>query len=214
MNYLEIVDKIGMNNLYLFIKNLFVISIHKYEKNWLLNFVAYTYKKRTFFNISTIQFHILKSLCDKVFANDSEENYSNYFDEVKEEICNLKKIKYQIELNDINVQFSLMQYNIINNKMLSFRKESKIQEIKTKLLDYMRNYYYSFNYVSSKKVLERKLINSIIVSLLKNHYDKFERVEINENIINSIQKELSAILRYLGNSSEHELLISKISNQI
>ena len=211
LNYLEIVDKIGMNNIYLFLHNLFIISIDKYDKNWLLNFVTYIYKRRTVFNISTIQFHILSNLCDKVFVDGSSDNY---FDEVKEEICDLKKIKYQIELNNINSQYSLMQYSIINNKMLSFRKESKIKEIKNKLLDYIRNYYYSFNYVSSKKVLERKLINSIIVSLLKNHNDKFQKVEISENIINSIQKELSGILRYLGNSSEHNLLYNKISNQI
>ena len=200
-----------MNNIYLFLHNLFIISIDKYDKNWLLNFVTYIYKRRTVFNISSIQFHILSNLCDKVFVDGSSDNY---FDEVKEEIYDLKKIKYQIELNNINSQYSLMQYNIINNKMISFRKESKIKEIKTKLLDYIGNYYYSFNYVSSKKVLERKLINSIIVSLLKNHHDKFQKVEISENIINSIQKELSDILKYLGNSSEHNLLYNKISNQI
>ena len=74
-----------------------------------------------------------------------------------------------------------LKFDVSYNKLLAFRSETKIKEIKEKLEENLRNYCHSYQYVSSKKVLERKLINSIIFIILKNHYNLFNGVKLNEN---------------------------------
>lgn len=61
LSYFEIIAKLQMNNLYLFLKNIFIISLYNYEKNWLLNYVVNIYKNKACFNIPEIQFYILTS---------------------------------------------------------------------------------------------------------------------------------------------------------
>ena len=74
LRYFEIVEKLKMNNLYLFLNNICIISIYNYEKKWLINTVVHIFKNYKNFNVSEIQFSILKDIFDEVFEKDPFEN--------------------------------------------------------------------------------------------------------------------------------------------
>ena len=211
LRYFEIVEKLKMNNLYLFLNNICIISIYNYEKKWLINTVVHIFKNYKNFNVSEIQFSILKDIFAKVFEKDPFEN--NY-KEIENDLINLKKVAFHPELENINIKFNRLKCDISDNKLISFRKEGKIQEIKAKLADYLRNYFHSFEYVSSKKLLERKIINSIIFILFKYHHQLFQKVVKDDYISNSIRKELNNILKFLETSSSDQGLSAKILNEI
>ena len=211
LRYFEIVEKLKMNNLYLFLNNICIISIYNYEKKWLINTVVHIFKNYKNFNVSEIQFSILKDIFAKVFEKDPFEN--NY-KEIENDLINLKKVAFHPELENINIKFNRLKCDISDNKLISFRKEGKIQEIKAKLADYLRNYFHSFEYVSSKKLLERKIINSIIFILFKYHHQLFQKVVKDDYISNSIRKELNNILKFLEASSSDQGLSAKILNEI
>ena len=210
LSYFEIVAKLQMNNLFLFLKNIFVISLYNYEKNWLLNNVVCTYKNKAFFNIPEIQFYILKNIFDKTFGDSGNNNYKV----IKNEIKILKEFDYKTNLIALKFQLNDLKFNISDNKLLAFRSEIKVRDIKAKLEDHLRNYCYSYHYVSYKKTMERQLINSIIFILLKNHYNLFDPVKLNENLANSLKKELKDILEFLVNYPKNSSLSNKIKKEI
>ena len=90
LSYFDIVAKLQMNNLFLFLKNIFVISLYSYEKNLLLNDIVGIYKNKACFNIPEIQFHILKNIFDKTFGDSGNNNYNV----IKNEITVLKEFDY------------------------------------------------------------------------------------------------------------------------
>ena len=95
----------------------------------------------------------------------------------------------------------------------------KIKELKDNIIEFLRNYNYSYNYISSKKVLERKFINEILYLLLKNNYNRFSLIQETDSLINSIQKELKNIKYFLESQKNSkdttiEELRKKILNEI
>ena len=95
----------------------------------------------------------------------------------------------------------------------------KIKELKDNIIEFLRNYNYSYNYISSKKVLERKFINEILYLLLKNNYNRFSLIQETDSLINSIQKELKNIKYFLDSQKNSkdttiEELRKKILNEI
>ena len=92
---------------------------------------------------------------------------------------------------------------------------SEIKEIKKDIKSAISNYYLSFNLVPSKFILERKIINLFIHSILRRFYSSFKDIKENDNIINSILKELNKMYKYLDKKGEiAEPLKKKIWNQI
>ena len=208
IEYFDIVNKIEMNDLYLFLKNLCVIAIYKYSNNFLSNFMEYIYEEFINFNISEIQVFFINNLFNKV---RKEEKVINHYKKIYIKVNNLQN---KVDLNDANIQYLKLENSLIQNTLLAFKNESKIKEIKNELSDYLRNYFQSFNFIFSKKVLERKLINSIIFLLFKNQYSLFDKVEFTDYINNSIINELKNIRKFLEKSNINIPLYNKISKEI
>ena len=205
--YLEIVDNINMKNLYLFFKNFMIVSTIKINKNFLNKFLDHYLNRIDNFNITEIQLFILKKLFNtegKIYLILIENNL-----EKKEKNLEIKNL-------ELNENLSLLRH-IYNEKKISWLKEKiKIMELKTNIINFLRDYNDSYNYISSKKVLERKFINEIIFVLFKYHHEKFQKIKGNEYILSSIEKELQNIIRFLGDSSNTKtiLLKKKIKEQI
>ena len=205
--YLEIVDNINMKNLYLFFKNFMIVSTIKINKNFLNKFLDHYLNRIDNFNITEIQLFILKKLFNtegKIYLILIENNLE------------IKKKNLEINNLELNENLSLLRH-IYNEKKISWLKEKiKIMELKTNIINFLRNYNDSYNYISSKKVLERKFINEIIFVLFKYHYEKFQKIKGNEYILSSIEKELQNIIRFLGDSSNPKTisLKKKIKEQI
>ncbi len=205
--YLEIVDNINMKNLYLFFKNFMIVSTIKINKNFLNKFLDHYLNRIDNFNITEIQLFILKKLFNTegiIYLILIENNLE------------IKKKKLEINNLELNENLSLLRH-IYNEKKISWVKEKiKIMELKTNIINFLRDYNDSYNYISSKKVLERKFINEIIFVLFKYHYEKFQKIKGNEYILSSIEKELQNIIRFLGDSSNTKTisLKKKIKEQI
>lgn len=195
-SYLDIIDEYKMENLFLFLKNLVFFSSCKNDDSILISFFNHYYKNIQYFNISSIQLSILKNIAEKnmklasLFLGNAEFQIKKNNIELKREISN---------------DFSTLMIKLSNKKISCLRKEMKIKEIKNSIIDFLRNYNYSYNYISSKKVLEIKFINSILFNLFKFHHDKFDKLKETDNIINALQKELQNILRFLGYSKEDKV---------
>lgn len=155
LDYFDIITKIQMNDLYLFFKNLCIIAVYEYSNNFLSNFMENIYEKFINFNVPEIQKYILDKLFDKV-RKVEKKNY--YFEKlVINNDNNLEQMKYKTDLNDAYIKFLLLDNCLTNNKLLEFKDETKIKEIKQKLSNYSRNYFHPFDYIISKKVFERKI---------------------------------------------------------
>ena len=204
--YLEIVDNIKMKNLYLFFKNFMIVSTIKINKNFLNIFLDHYLNRIYKFNITEIQLFILKNL----FNTEGKI----YFFFIEEKIETKKKL----EINNLELNEDLSFLRLIyNEKKISWLKEKiKIMELKTNIINFLRDYNDSYNYISTKKVLERKFINEIIFVLFKYHHEKFQKIKGNEYILSSIEKELQNIIRFLGDSSNTKTisLKKKIKEQI
>lgn len=206
--YLEIVDNIKMKNLYLFFKNFMIVSTIKINNNFLNKFLDHYLNRIYKFNITEIQLFILKKLFNKEGII-----YFILIEETLERKKNSLEINNVLELND---DLSLLR-DIYNEKKISWLKEKiKIMELKTNIINFLRDYNDSYNYISTKKVLERKIINEIIFVLFKYHHEKFQKIKGNEYILSSIEKELQNIIRFLDDSSNTKTisLKKKIKEQI
>ena len=106
---------------------------------------------------------------------------------------------------EISEDFNYLKIKLSNKKISWIRKEIKIKEIKKSIINFLQNNNYSYNYISSKKVLELKFINSILFNLFKFHHDKFDKVKETDSIINALQKELQNILRILDDSKKDKV---------
>ena len=97
----------------------------------------------------------------------------------------------------------------------------QIQSLKNKIIDFLQKYNYSYNYFSSKKVLERKFINHILYVIFKYNHYRFKKINLDDFIITSIQKELNNIIKFLltqnhnkDKESQINDLITKINQEI
>ena len=205
--YLEIVDKINLKNLYLFFKNLCIVSSIKKNKNFFNNFLDKLLNIIHNYNISEIQLFMF----NKIFNKESRVHFILIENTINQNINSF--VKGILTINqDLS---SLIQ--TYNDKRFEWMKEKiKINEYKRNIINFLSNYNYSYNYISSKKVLERKFINEIIYILFKYNHKKFKQININEYIYTSIEKELHNIDHYLSHSWNNSAisLRKKIKEQI
>ena len=185
--YLNLVNELKMENLYLFLKNILLVSTIQKDDSFLNYFLRYYIANIGRFNVSKIQLPMLESIFqDKIlFYFNAEYNI-----EKKQNKALINKMHMKDDLNSLE--------SIANKQKVSFLvKELKVEALKKSIIDFLQKYYYSYNYLSSKKVLERKFINHIIFLIFKHHSNKFEKVKETDFIVNSIIKELKNIKNFL-----------------
>ena len=209
-SYVEILKELNIENIYIFLKNLVVVSSNKIGDKFTKGFFKHYFLNYNNFNSSEIQLRILQTIFENI-----ENDTSMLF-----EIASLKieKIKngFDKDINRLNKDFSSIKDDINEKNNSWLKKKMRIMELKGNIMNILQNYYDSYNNLSSKKVLERKFINEIIYLLFKYNYNRFQRIKEDDYIINSIQKELQNIIRFLGNSNNNTKikLIEKIKNEI
>ena len=208
-SYIEIVKKFEVEYLYLILKNMVVSTIEK-DTKFFKGLFTYYFKNINSFNISGIHSLILKHITRKKENNMSM--FSKFFDYEIEKIKN----NYEKDVMKIKVDFSLIKYDLIEKKNTWLKKKVRLMELKGKIIDFLRNYNYSFNYISSKKVLERKFFNGILYELFKHNHGRFQKIKEDDNIINSIQKEIQNIIKFLGEveDSKKTGLTEKLNNEL
>ena len=208
--YIDIVSEFKMENLYLFLKNLFVISAVKYDEYSLKIIYKYYLKNINCFNI----FGITSCFLEKLSENNEDDMF------MLKEMVELKREKAISELDReiyyINKDLSSVAVDLEKNEILWLKKKIRINELKEQIIEFLRDYKYSYNYISSKKVLERKFINWIIYILFKYHYKRFEIIEEDDYILNGIMKELEDMIKFLNvlNDSRKQKLIEKLNKEL
>ena len=209
-SYIEIVKKLEINYLYLVLKNFMVVSTIENDERFFQRLFTYYIKNINGFNISEIHSLVLKYIDEKNENNMSM--LSKFFDYEIEKIKN----KFEKDVMKIKVDFYSVKLNLIEIKNSWLKKKVRLTELKGKIIDFLRNYNYSFNYISSKKVLERKFINGIIYDLFKHNHGRFQKIKEDDNIINSIQKEIQNIIKFLEDvkDSKKAGLIEKLNKEI
>ena len=211
--YFDIVTKFQMNNVYLFLKNFFAFSVDKIDENFLYGFLKYHYENINNFNVAGIQLSVLGNI-----FNCIQNQFTLFLENVKFKIENKKNI-FMKDIGEINRDYSSLKYEISERKISWLEKKMKIKELKDNIINFLRNYNYSYNYISSKKVLERKFINEILYVIFKNNYQRFSPIEETDSLINSIQKEVKNIKYFLdrqtnSKNSTLEELKKKIINEV
>ena len=204
--YLEIVNKLKMENLYLFLKNMVVFVATEKNKTFLKNVTDYYSRYSNKFNVSQIQFFIL----EEIF----EEHHEIYSKMIKNEI-KMDEFTQKSLLLQMKFDLNSLKNKVSDNKVSWLQMEVNIDALKQKMRNFLRTYYNSYNYISSKKVLELRLINEILFIIFKYHHQSFEPIKETENIINSIQKELSNIIKFLNKSQDKAAfeLLEKIKKE-
>lgn len=204
--YLEIVNKLKMENLYLFLRNMVVFVATEKNKNILMNFADYYSRYAKKFNVSQIQFFIL----DDIF----KQHHEIYSKMIKNEI-KMDNFSQNTLLLQMKFDFNSIKKKVSDNKISWLQMEMNIDALKQKIINFLRTYYNSYNYISSKKVLERKFINEILFILFKYHHQSFESIKETDNIIHAIQKELSNIIKFLDKSKDEAAfeLLEKIKKE-
>ena len=74
IDYFDIVERIQMDDLFLFLQNFCVVGIYKYSNNLIINFFENIYGKLISFNVSEIQLFIMNKLFDKVKLEEKVNN--------------------------------------------------------------------------------------------------------------------------------------------
>lgn len=207
-SYLETISNFKMDNLFLFIKNFFVSFVDKIDEQFLYGNIKFYLDNINKFNTSDILFQALKN------KFKSNQNLSTIlFETVELKIEQKKKILIQ-DFNEINYDYFSLKNEINKRKINWLRKKIRINELKENIIDFLRNYNYSYNYISSKKVLERKFINEILYLLFKYNYDRFQMVGESVSIMNSIQKELKNVLKFLDNKENNKVSQNSIMTDL
>ena len=225
-HYLSICSEIKINNIYLFLKNLFIVCISEFDKSWFVKYFIGVFNEHNSFNIPYIRKMILKRISKLTFNKDinMEADFLNLFvgKPGKNAMCiNFFEHNFSDKI-EISSKFNQFFFTLDIFRLSSIFIESKIEktiseikEIKKDIKSAISNYYLSFNLVPSKFILERKIINLFIHSILRRFYSSFKDIKENDNIINSILKELNKMYKYLDKKGEiAEPLKKKIWNQI
>ena len=209
-SYLEIVNSVEMECLYLFLKNLVIISTCDINDICLKGFFKYYFKNMNSINVSEIQLKILKKIVDQ---NENDNFMSLDMAELKFKV---NKTTFDNDFIRLNQDFSNIKIDLGQKKTSSLQKKLKIYELKRNIIDFLRTYNHSFNYLSSKKVLERKFINEILYLLFKYNHQRFKEIKLDDYLINSLQKEIQNIIRFLLNTKDSAKtnLIKKLNSEI
>ena len=209
-SYLEIVNSVKMENLYLFLKNLVIVATCEINDNCLKRFFRFYFKNINCFNISEIQLKILTKI------DEQNENNTDMFLSMAE--FKFEKIKntFVKDFIGLNKDFIKIGFDLIQKRTSCLQKIIIIKELKRNIIDFLRDYNYSFNHLYSKKVHELKFINEILYLLFKYNHKRFQEIDLDDYLINSIQKELQNINRLVSNSkdSSKTKLIQKLNNEI
>ena len=210
-SYLEIVNSVKMENLYLFLKNLVMVATCEINDNCLKRFFRFYFKNINCFNISEIQLKILTKIGEK------NENITDMFLSMVE--FKFEKIKntFVKDFIGLNKDFIKIGFDLIQKRTSCLQKIIIIiKELKRNIIDFLRDYNYSFNHLYSKKVHELKFINEILYLLFKYNHKRFQEIDLDDYLINSIQKELQNINQLVSNSkdSSKTKLIQKLNNEI
>ena len=208
-SYLEIVTKLNMDNLYLFLKNLFIISTINNDKYFLKALLSFYSKKKEYMNVSLIHSGVL----DKIIEN---KDSIPTIDEKAEIMKKMAKIELDQNIGKLQTDLAHIKVDFIFMKNAELKKKIEIMELKSNIVDFLRSNNYSYYYILSKKVFELKFFNRILFILFKYNYKRFQKIEEDEYILNSILKELKNIIRFLGysNNNTKEKLKSKIKDEI
>ena len=225
--YFNEINKIEMEDIHLFLLNFLLIGITSYEKSWFVkNFIGF-YKENITLNISKIRTslfqYLIKLILNKetLTKDDYKQLFDNYLDsfEYLEDFLNVhfsNRIKLYTDF-DFDRCYIIF-YTFKNNYEFA---EFKVQNLKTeiKILEneinqMFSNYYYSYNTIASRKVIERKIINSWLILIFKNYYKLFEPIKEDEKILNAIIKELKGISIYFANKVGAKSLVDKIKKEI
>ena len=200
--YLEIVKKLNMNNLYLFLRNLFIISNINNEKKFINALLSFYSKQKKYMNVSLIHSFILEKIVG--IKNDIQEIDENVV------------FKRKISINELKTDLALLSSRFVSLENEELKNKIEIMELKSNIIDFLRSHNYSYYYISSKKVLELKFINGILFTLFKYHHKRFQKINEDEYILNSLIKELKNIVEFLGNSKNiiKEGLKAKIGKEI
>ena len=208
--YFNNFNDIRLENLYLFLKNILIASTTKKDESFLNYMSSYIIKNINHFNASQILIPVLEDIF--------EGNFLLFV--IKNEI-DKKKIKDDNAILSFKNDLNSLKLKINEKKILLMKKEMQIQSLKNKIIDFLQKYNYSYNYFSSKKVLERIFIDHILYVIFKYHHSRFQKINLDEFIITSIQKELNNIIKFLltqnhnkDNESQINDLITKINQEI
>ena len=187
-NYMNSVNNLKMDNIYLFLKNIIVISTCQSNKFLLPIYGQFYLNNIMNMNVSKLHTYVLKAL--------SEGNKNPNLDLVDK---TLKENSNDLDLSLLKILF---KYNSLNTTILkgnisSLKNQIRIEHLKNDIIKFLEKYDSSYNIILSKKVLERKFINGIIYALFKYNHDKFDKIKESASILNSIKKELENIENFL-----------------
>ena len=189
-NYMNSVNNLQMDNIYLFLKNIIVISTCQSNKYLLSIYGQFYLNNIRSMNVSKLHTYILKGL--------SEGNKNPNLDLINKTLkensndLNLSLLKISDKYNSLNT-------TILKEDISSLKNQIRIEYFKNDIIKFLDKYHYSYNIILSKKVLEMKLITEIIYTLLKYNHDKLDKI----SILNFIKKERNIF------TEEDELILNK-----
>ena len=139
-SYIKIVQELHMNNLYLFLRNLFIISTINNDDRFLKGLFLFYSKKKDCFNVSSIQTRIL----EKAKENNTNDillnlNMTNKYEKGLEDFRLIKNI-YELDKDVASLKNDLDE-----KKNSVFQRKIRIMEFKKDIIDFLRNYNYSYN---------------------------------------------------------------------
>ena len=120
--YLEIINNLKMDNLYLFIRNFLVASTDKIDEQFLYGYFNFYFENINNFNASDLHLQILKNI-----FKISQQHTNILFQTVELKIEQKKKILIQ-DFNDINYDYFSLKNEINERKIIWLRKKIKIVE--------------------------------------------------------------------------------------
>ena len=224
--YFDEINKIELNNIYLFLSNILIIGLVANKRDWFVKSFINFYKENVSFNISILRINSLKYLIKLIFNKEitNEEDYmdfyNNFYDSFKcykfldENLADKTIIEKDFDFEKCSMIPNLFGVNLDLAKQNLSIVKLEIDNLKNHINEILSNYYYSYNFISSKKIIERKIINTYLYSILKHYYSYFKPIKEDEKIINTIIKELSAIIKYFKSRKDAESLVNKIKFEL
>ena len=134
--YLEIVKKLNMNNLYLFLRNLFIISNINNEKKFINALLSFYSKQKKYMNVSLIHSFILEKIVG--IKNDIQEIDENVV------------FKRKLLINELKTDLALLSSRFVSLENEELKNKIEIMELKSNIIDFLRGHNYSHYYINIK----------------------------------------------------------------
>jgi len=158
-----------MDNIYLFLKNIIVILTCQSNKYLLSIYGQFYLNNIRSMNVSNLHTYILKGL--------SEGNKNPNLDLINKTLKENSNV-LNLSLLQISDKYNSLNTSILKEDISSLKNKIRIEHLKNDIIKFLDKYHYSYNIILSKKVLEMKLINEIIYTLLKYNHDKLDKISI------------------------------------